>query len=423
MNSRGNTFVVVLLALALVGGAMAFSVNLGQVDTQEASIFSWWQKKPAAVSETQDTSAQILAGIERELGLAQKSGGMSPENYRSIESKLKALEQKKIDTKKARALLAKVAVGGQSAKVSPSQGTSPAQTLADIERQLMTAGKSGSISPSSYNSIDSQLSSLEKKKVDTKKARSLLAKLKAGVQSASPLSDSGSSVAKQSGPVTWEYYLDTDTWKPSRTPPSCGKLEFKSPVDLSKAMAILYPGQIRGKSIADFKAHGGFLLKESTEVRVPFDGYVMQGARFLQNGIIQYGFEIVSECGIMMRFGHLYKLPPKFQELAEKMRPAVEMDSRTTDLRPYAVRVSKGELLATEVGIPGNAGMDWGLVDIRQVNESAKNPEYRAAHKFQGRYDNYALCWLDYLPADEQAIARALPGGDGVMGKTSDYCK
>ncbi len=383
---------IILVALALVGVAVAIS-PAPDGSAQVAGVFSWWsssekekpnippsssaqsygraqQPSPLKMGGSGGADTQALANLERELGFAQKSGAISPSTYKSIDTKLKRFEAKKMNTKIARALLAKLKVGGEQ----------PPKT---------TPNTSGDTTP----------------------------------PQSSPLKMGGGNFRTTAGLVTWEYYPDEDIWRSSRTPPPCPKMEFKSPIDLSKAYAILYPGQIRGKSIADYKAHGGFLLKESTEVHVPFDGYVMQGARFLQNGTIQYGFEIVSECGIMMRFGHLYKLPAKFQELAEKMRPAVEMDSRTTDLRPYAVLVSKGELLATEVGIPGQPGMDWGLIDIRQVNESAKDSAYRKAHKFQGRYDNYALCWLDYLPADEQWVAKALPGGDGKMGKTSDYCK
>ena len=216
--------------------------------------------------------------------------------------------------------------------------------------------------------------------------------------------DGGGNFRTTAGLVTWEYYPDEDIWRSSRTPPPCPKMEFKSPIDLSKAYAILYPGQIRGKSIADYKAHGGFLLKESTEVHVPFDGYVMQGARFLQNGTIQYGFEIVSECGIMMRFGHLYKLPAKFQELAEKMRPAVEMDSRTTDLRPYAVPSAKESSSRPKSVFPANLA-DWGPLIFGRTNRQ----RFRISQGAQipRRYDNYALCWLDYLPADEQWVAKA----------------
>lgn len=256
-------------------------------------------------------------------------------------------------------------------------------TLADIERQLGYAEKSGGISPSSYRSIDRTLKTLEKKKMDTRRARAILRKLTVGGMTKSPIPASAPrksaapsprgtgtfpqpkggevKIAAPSGPVTWEYERSENRRKPSRTPPPCAVLEFKSPIDLSKAYAILYPGQIRGGSVVDFKVHGGFLLKETTEARAPFDSYVMQGARFLHKGVVQYGFDLVSECGIMMRFGHLLELPPKFQALAERMRPAVENDSRTTDVRHFSVEVTAGELLAMKVGVPGQPGMDWGI--------------------------------------------------------------
>ncbi len=35
----------------------------------------------------------------------------------------------------------------------------------------------------------------------------------------------------------------------------------------------------------------------------------------------------------------------------------------------------------------------------------------------------YAVCWLNLLPGNEASVVKALPGGNAVAGKTSDYCK
>lgn len=326
--------------------------------------------------------------------------------------------------------------------------------ISTVEQELISALKvSSGISPETYAYIDKQLTEFERAGIDTKNGRSLLSQFKIGDQTETIKSIETTQTSKiqennqlQQTPVTqnqnenttipentkpeiqslttWTY--ENEKWTPSKTPPACSELILESPIDISKVTSILYPGQTRGPSINDYKAHGGFRFDNTTnnsvEVRSPLDGYVWRGARFYVNGEIQYGFDIVTECGIMQRFGHLYELSPKFQELASKMRPAVEGDSRTTDLIPYQ-KISKGELIATKIGLPGNIGMDWGVYDLRKENDASKDPNFREKHFFQRWYDYHGICWLDLLTADQKSTAKSLPGGDGVMGKTSDYCK
>ena len=440
MYSRGFSFVIVLIALALVGGAVATSqltthnqqLTTGETGStgslQKASIFSWWKKTPAAVTQNQESSTQILADIERQLTTASKSGGISPTSYKDIDTKLKTLESKGVNTKNARATLARLSVGGREAKATPPKSNSVAQTLADVEQEIKGMLQFKGINPSVYAEFDTKLKAFEAKGANTKNARAMLKKIPVGGQetSAQKKSENGPVVDKEriaSEPVVWVYHHDQNKWVPSKTPPPCPALVFDSPVDLTKAYAILYPGQTRGNSIKDYKAHGGVMFKSDNtiDVRMPFDGYIYQGARFLQKGVLQYGFDAISECGIMQRFGHLYELSPKFQKLVELLPEPKEMDSRTTVLRPF-VYVKKGELIATKIGVPENAGMDWGVMDLRRENEAAKDAAFREAHSFQRWYDNHGLCWLDYLSEKEQAIVKALPGGDGRMGKTSDYC-
>ncbi len=433
MYSKGASFVIVLVALAIVGGAVATS----RLATTGLSPQTQWgdsaDSLQAVAVSSQDKST--LADIERELGFAQKSGGMSPANYRSIDAKLKALEKKGIATKKARAILAKLQVGGMksSAVKTPDASRTGGEnisigTLAGVEKELQRMLSFSGISPEVYREFEAKLKAFEAKGINTKNARALLKKLPVGGKepSSQKKGDTGQLAdAKRvaSEPVVWVYRHDQNKWVPSRTPPKCPPLIFDSPVDLSKAYAILYPGQTRGNSIKDYKAHGGiqFPSGNDIEVRMPFDGYIYQGTRFLQKGALQYGFDAISECGIMQRFGHLFELSPKFQKLVELLPEPKEMDSRTTVLRPF-VFVKKGELIATKIGVPGNIGMDWGVMDLRRENEAAKDPAFREAHGFQRWYDQHGLCWLDYLSPKDQALAKALPGGDGKMGKTSDYC-
>jgi len=294
--------------------------------------------------------------------------------------------------------------------------------------------KTNQISPQTYDEIMSKIKKYEKKGLNTKNLRKLLSQFEIGGQD-SKTSRKGSMdqsekslISGVSGGnlVLWDYNRDGFGWISTKKPPECQELTYPSPVDVSKATSILYPGQQRGLSINDYKAHGGFRFDnqygQNIEVRSPTDGYIWRGNRHFVNGEIQYGFDIIQECGILHRFGHLYELSPEFQKLAEKLPKPTEMDSRTSILPPY-VFVKKGDLMATKIGLPGNAGMDWGVYDLRKENSAAQDKNFRELHHFQRSYDFHALCWPDLLPEKEREIAKRLPGGDGRMGKTSDYCK
>ena len=243
-------------------------------------------------------------------------------------------------------------------------------------------------------------------------------------QTDSPAGSNSKTEAKIDTKVSWEIDMDQKKWEPSRTPPPCPDVEFISPVDLSKVTSVLYPGQYRGED-GGYRVHGGFRFDKQPDtkidVRAPFDAYVYRGSRYLVGGKLQYVFDFVHPCGIMYRLGHLYVVEPKLQELAEKFPQPKEGDSR--DHMTKRVVVEKGELLATEVGVPGNVFVDWGVYDLRQENEASKNSTYRNQHGWFSYLSFHGLCWLDYLPADEEKIVKSLPGGDLKKGKQSDYCK
>lgn len=205
---------------------------------------------------------------------------------------------------------------------------------------------------------------------------------------------------------------------------------FQLPVDINKATSILYPGQYRG---GDYKAHGGFRFDGSRpneiEVIAPYDAQVIAGARYPVNGEIQYTFDFAHPCGIRYRFGHLLTLAPKFQEIADKFPLPEGLDSRTTEVRP-PVKVKQGEVIATAVGLTTggpdvygglNTFADWGVYDYRQKNESSQNPDWAAKHPHEIEY--YAVCWFDWISAEDKTKVLALPSSDSGSGKTSDYCK
>ena len=118
--------------------------------------------------------------------------------------------------------------------------------------------------------------------------------------------------------------------------PTCPEpFQMTTPVNLAQVTAVLYPGQIRG---GDYKAHGGFrfdsVASNAVPVVIPITGRIVQGARYLENSDVQYMFEIIHPCGMMIRFDHLLTLSPKFAAIAETLPVAQTDDSRTTQINP-----------------------------------------------------------------------------------------
>jgi hypothetical protein len=221
------------------------------------------------------------------------------------------------------------------------------------------------------------------------------------------------------GVVTWNYDRDEFRWWASEKPPACPEpLVLQAPVDLDLVTSILYPGQMRG---GDFKPHGGFRTDGTdgpVEVTAPLEGYVWRVAKFNDSAGIHYMFDIQHPCGIMYRLGHLSAVPPKLEKIFDGFPQRDFGDSRTEQVEP--VFIGLGEVIVTDT--QEGTGFDWGVYDLRRENDAASDPAFREAHEDEAEQAFHALCWLDYLPADQQAIVKSLPGADGVSGKNSDYC-
>lgn len=196
-------------------------------------------------------------------------------------------------------------------------------------------------------------------------------------------------------------------------------LNFQTPVDVNKVTSVLYPGQIRGN---DFKPHGGFrfdkLQSNEIFVKIPIDSRLVQGSRYLHEGVVQYMFDFETDCNVSYRIDHIYTLSDKLQEIVNILPEAKEGDSRTTQLDN--VEFSKGEIIATEIGLPNNVFIDFGVYDYRKKNEASKTSQL--VQDYSGEFASYAVCWFDWLPKKDAEILRSLPGADGKNGKNSEYC-
>ncbi len=225
--------------------------------------------------------------------------------------------------------------------------------------------------------------------------------------------------------IDWQWM--GEKWEASATPPACTEpVKFSvAPTDLSKATAVLYPGQTRG---GNYKPHGGLRFDNAPDnnvsVKAIMDGRVTSGVRYIEMGETQYMFTIVNDCGIAYRYDHLLVLSPTFQKIADTLPAAKENDSRTTNFdNPASVKA--GDEIATAVGFPKirNVSFDLGVYDYRKRNEAAQSASYIATHKnFLGQA-GHALCWFDMFSSADSAILKSLPAGDQASGKKSDYCK
>jgi len=219
--------------------------------------------------------------------------------------------------------------------------------------------------------------------------------------------------------ITW---METaDGWQASGTPSACPTV-IQAPADLTTATSILYPGQTRGN---DYKPHGGVRFDTNTtnevSVHVPMSGDVVRGSRYLVDGEVQYMFDIITPCGLMVRLGHLRELSPTFAAIAQKFPAAVEGDSQTTRVDPPA-SVTAGDEVATKVGIikGHNTFFDFGVYNVLVKNAASQNATYAATHDVT--LAQHAICWFSLMSTTDKAIISKLPAADPTSGKKSDYC-
>lgn len=244
------------------------------------------------------------------------------------------------------------------------------------------------------------------------------------VISAGQDSQKSQSSGAESTAIAWGW--NGEEWQAQGQAPDCkDPVKFTTtPADLSKATAVLYPGQTRGQ----YKPHGGFRFdgakNDDITVKAIYDGYLTSGARYIEAGEVQYVLTFVNNCGIAYRLDHLATLAPAIQKVADTLPQAKVDDSRTTDFE-NPILVKTGEDIATAVGFKKtqNVSFDLGVYDYRKQNTAARSQAYKNAHKNELSQAAYAVCWLDMFPVEDSAIIKSLPAGDQAAGKTSDYCE
>ncbi len=245
---------------------------------------------------------------------------------------------------------------------------------------------------------------------------------------ANTASVTGTTAEKQDSFIEWSF--NGEKWMPmnqGKPAPECEEpLTIKAPMDVTKATDVLYPGQVRG---GDFKPHGGMGIDDAVDNKVditmPYGGYLYRGAKYSEQGEIQYLLDFMNSCGIMIRFDHLKKLSPELEKLTVDLPTGAEGDSRTMKFSNKAY-VKQGDKVAVEAGFESQQGafFDLGVYDLRQPNAASKDPQFANEPKRKADMEQsyFSVCWFDLLTGEEKTTVAALPPR-GSEGTTSDYCK
>ena len=261
----------------------------------------------------------------------------------------------------------------------------------------------------------------------TKKGKSFVwTKTKSsGTPSAGSSGSAGSS--QNSG---WSYDYQKSVWVSQGAAPTCSLplIAESALLDFSKVRSFVQPGQSRGGS---YKPHGGLRWSEygsyvsGVTISAPFDGRITMVAHYKVGGIYQFTVNIVHPCGFMLRLGHLKEPSDFIANILRTIAPAVENDSRENFIAEVSIK--KGQVIATEVGMPAPAApdslgtfMDLGILDLR-----AKNPTLPTNFSSNAdvRYSLYSVCWYqgEYLSLADRTKMQSLPFSNSEA--TSDYCK
>ena len=252
---------------------------------------------------------------------------------------------------------------------------------------------------------------------------------KSGTTGSQAPSNSAGTGAETSAAANWRWADEGSKWVSSGSVPACTFpiIADGSFANFGTAISKDQPGQIRGGS---YKPHGTIRWSNQVyvpgiDIRAPFDGVIVAAWHYLVEGQYQFGVNFVSPCGFMIRIGHLNSAGPKVASILSKLSPAMENDSRESNLQS-PVALVKGDVIATAVGIPSGRAdsvgtfVDFALLDLRSANQRTLSSVAAASDV---KYSRYAVCWYEgqYLGNGDKAKASALAYSNG--DSASDYCQ
>jgi hypothetical protein len=226
----------------------------------------------------------------------------------------------------------------------------------------------------------------------------------------------------------WYWDGRLNKWVSPDQAPEC---EFpvipdKSFVDFSKVQWLIAPGRLRNNN---YKPHGALRWSTYPEpyvsgitVKLPFDATVIGAWSGQDDGDYQFGINAVSDCGIMIRIGHLFEPGPEMKKILDFIKPWEQTHQGEVFT---IVRLKKGTIIATNVGQPTSTAqgagsqMDFGLLDLRQLNPNKPISNDGSAASY---YAGYSVCWLEgpWLSENDKKLISKIPINGGIA--ESDYC-
>jgi hypothetical protein len=226
--------------------------------------------------------------------------------------------------------------------------------------------------------------------------------------------------------VVWHYNSAQNKWLPNGTPPACADPVLgRSPVDLTKVTAVLYPGQYRGES---YNANGGFRFDDSSsddiEVFLPINAKLARLSSYIENGDQQYSLFFINPCGIAVKFDHLLKLSDTYQAIVDRLRPNATVNSAVVPVEPQ-IAAKKGDRVAEAVGLPSerSVSVDFGVYDLRTPNKISQQSKWTYYHTVFKSTEWFGVCWFDLLPGDDKDKLKDLLSSSFDPTAKSDYCQ
>ncbi|MBI2476271.1 MAG: peptidoglycan DD-metalloendopeptidase family protein [Candidatus Taylorbacteria bacterium] len=421
MYSKGSAFVIVLVALALIGGAVVLNPS-PEGGTQLAAIFSWWNSKTATTRTTvekQTADTRVLADIERELGLAEKTGGISPTAYGALDIKLKALESKGVNAKKARAMLAKLKVGG---KKSPAEDGGAPFTKGGIKSSA--EGKASSVAQSQFAAVKREIEDAEKKGGrfgEEHSARVLrdLASFETGGYDRSEIERLRQIVYRLSPHIVDKARAEEEARKAAKraSAPSVAPTQDEGCVeappvlvaditDVSKIQKITAPGTAssEGPKGHSFIWTGGARVPIYAPVAGIFDSGSYSKDHAESKAQYLLFFRVKEACGFQFKFDHIDE--PVSAIRAELPSTPKIADSRGTPSTKQ-LEFAAGELIGYTSGNAPSGNWDFGLYNMNKQGALS-------AHGCYASHCN-SVCWPDFFSVKKRDMYRRLLEGPELV--------
>jgi hypothetical protein len=159
------------------------------------------------------------------------------------------------------------------------------------------------------------------------------------------------------------------------------------------AVLVIFGGveEYQGKNT--IKSHSYIVVNGEGPVYAPTDSTAYEGAKYIEEGVVQYSVFFRIACDVFYLFDHIQKPVAKLEN-AFTQEP--KLDSRTYPVSP--VEFSAGELIGYTKGTLSAHHFDFGLYDRAKYNPYPSYTNVEISER-----DHWSICPFDNFPSDMQA--------------------